>query len=157
MIDRATLRRRLLLVLFALGTNIGIRQVVATGEHGETEAALRHVRRHFVTRDNLRRAVTSSDLTALTRVPGVGKKGAERICLELRDKMGPAMSPATNAAQPAPPAALDVAREQVVEALTGLGWSTKVATDTVTRVVEGAGEDLPVAELLRASLRELGR
>ena len=36
----------LLLVLFALGTNIGIRQVVATGEHGETEAALRHVRRH---------------------------------------------------------------------------------------------------------------
>ena len=58
-IDRATLRRRLLLlVLFALGTNIGIRQVVATGEHGETEAALRHVRRHFVTRDNLRRVVT---------------------------------------------------------------------------------------------------
>ena len=56
-IDRATLRRRLLLCLFALGTNIGIRQLVATGEHGETEAALRHVRRHFVTRDNLRRAI----------------------------------------------------------------------------------------------------
>ncbi len=52
------MRRRLLLVLFALGTNIGIRQVVAIGEHGETEAALRHVRRHFVTRDNLHRAVT---------------------------------------------------------------------------------------------------
>jgi Tn3 transposase DDE domain len=55
-IDRAALCRRLLLCLFALGTNMGIRGIVATGEHGETEAALRHVRRHFITRDNLRRA-----------------------------------------------------------------------------------------------------
>lgn len=43
-IDRETLRRRLLLCLFALGTNIGIRGIVATGEHGQSEAALRHVR-----------------------------------------------------------------------------------------------------------------
>ncbi|GGS36799.1 hypothetical protein Snoj_16610 [Streptomyces nojiriensis] len=57
-IDRATLQRRLLLALFALGTNMGIRTIVATGEHGETEAALRHVRRHFITVDNLRAAVT---------------------------------------------------------------------------------------------------
>ena len=56
-IDRETLRRRLLLCLFALGTNMGIRAIVATGEHGESEAALRHVRRHFITRDNLRRAI----------------------------------------------------------------------------------------------------
>ncbi|WP_225835063.1 Tn3 family transposase [Streptomyces sp. NK08204] len=57
-IDRAVLQRRLLLALFALGTNMGIRAIVATGEHGETEAALRHVRRHFITVDNLRAAVT---------------------------------------------------------------------------------------------------
>jgi len=56
-IDRDTLRRRLLLCLFALGTNMGIKAIVATGEHGESEAALRHVRRHFITRDNLRRAI----------------------------------------------------------------------------------------------------
>ncbi|MGH3951716.1 MAG: Tn3 family transposase, partial [Pseudonocardiaceae bacterium] len=59
-IDRDTLRRRLLLCLFALGTNMGVKAIVATGEHGEhgeTEAALRHVRRHFITRDNLRRAI----------------------------------------------------------------------------------------------------
>nr|WP_228717521.1 Tn3 family transposase [Allosaccharopolyspora coralli] len=56
-LDRDTLRRRLLLCLFALGTNIGIRQLVATGEHEETERELRHVRRHFITRDNLRAAV----------------------------------------------------------------------------------------------------
>ncbi|MEV7436932.1 Tn3 family transposase [Streptomyces griseoviridis] len=57
-IDRATLQRRLLLALFARGTNMGIRAIVATGEHGETEAVLRHVRRHFITVDNLRAAVT---------------------------------------------------------------------------------------------------
>ncbi|MDF5757406.1 Tn3 family transposase [Spongiactinospora sp. TRM90649] len=57
-IDRATLQRRLLLALFALGTNMGIRAIVASGEHSETEAALRHVRRHFITVDNLRAAVT---------------------------------------------------------------------------------------------------
>jgi TnpA family transposase len=57
-IDRDLLRRRLLLTLFALGTNMGIKAVVSTGEHGETETALRYVRRHYVTRDNLRRAIT---------------------------------------------------------------------------------------------------
>ncbi|MET8537973.1 Tn3 family transposase [Streptomyces sp. NPDC005065] len=57
-IDRAVLQRRLLLALFALGTNMGIRAIVATGEHGESEAALRHIRRHFITVDNLREAVT---------------------------------------------------------------------------------------------------
>ena len=56
-LDRDTLRRRLLLVLFALGTNRGIKVIVNTGENGETEAALRHVRKHFITRDNLRRAI----------------------------------------------------------------------------------------------------
>lgn len=56
-LDRHTLRRRLLLCLFALGTNMGIKAIVSTGEHSESEAALRHVRRHFITRDNLRRAI----------------------------------------------------------------------------------------------------
>jgi TnpA family transposase len=56
-LDRHTLRRRLLLCLFALGTNMGIKAIASTGEHGETEAALRHVRRHYLTRDNLRRAI----------------------------------------------------------------------------------------------------
>ncbi|MFI1979024.1 Tn3 family transposase [Streptomyces wedmorensis] len=57
-IERDVLQRRLLLALFALGTSMGIRAIVATGEHGESEAALRHVRRHFITVDNLRAAVT---------------------------------------------------------------------------------------------------
>ena len=56
-IPRDVLRRRLLLVLFALGTNVGIKRIVATGGHGESEAALRHVRRMYLTRENLRRAI----------------------------------------------------------------------------------------------------
>ncbi len=56
-IPRAQLQRRLLLVLYALGTNLGIKAVVSGGDHGETEAALRRVRRMFITRDNLRAAV----------------------------------------------------------------------------------------------------
>ena len=57
-IDRDVLRRRLLLAVFALGTNMGIKSVVSSGDHGETETGLRYVRRHYITRDNLRRAIT---------------------------------------------------------------------------------------------------
>ncbi|MEU9578326.1 Tn3 family transposase [Streptomyces chilikensis] len=57
-IERDVLQRRLPLALFALGTNMGIRAIMATGEHGGSEAALRHVRRHFITVGTLRAAVT---------------------------------------------------------------------------------------------------
>lgn len=70
-LDRATLQRRLLLCLFALGTNMGIKAIVSTGEHGETEAQLRHVRKHFITRDNLRRAIAKLvNATFEARDPG---------------------------------------------------------------------------------------
>ena len=58
-IPRAVLRRRLLLVLFALGTNMGIKRIVSTGGHGESEAALGHVRRMYVSRESLRRAIAT--------------------------------------------------------------------------------------------------
>jgi hypothetical protein len=58
-LDRQTLNRRLLLVLFALGTNLGIRQMAATGDHGQDEAALRHVRATYATRQNLRAAIVA--------------------------------------------------------------------------------------------------
>ena len=71
-IPRAVLQRRLLLVLFALGTNMGIKRIVTTGEHGETEATLRHVRRLYVTRDNLRRAAAKlvNATLAVRALPG---------------------------------------------------------------------------------------
>lgn len=74
--DRSTLRRRLLLCCFALGTNMGIRRVVSTGEHGESEAALRRVRYLYVNRDNLRRAVTRLvNATLEVRDPGLWGQG----------------------------------------------------------------------------------
>ncbi len=56
-LPKPVLRRRLLLSLFALGTNMGIRQMTATGEHEEDEGALRRARASHITRDNLRRAI----------------------------------------------------------------------------------------------------
>jgi len=106
----------------------------------------------------LRLALASGDVAALTKVPGIGKKGAERLVLELRDKigagqLGPGSGPAgAPAAAPAAPW-----RDQVREALVGLGWSAKQADDTLDRVAPALGASPHVAEALRAALRELGR
>ncbi len=100
---------------------------------------------------DLRRAVAGNDLATLTKVPGVGRKGAERIVLELRDKLGPADAPAT-----VPAAATSAGQDQVVEALVGLGWSLKAAGDAVDAVLAGPDAPTVVADLLRAALRELG-
>ena len=105
--------------------------------------------------DRLRAAVTGSDLATLTKVPGIGKKGAERIVLELRDKIGvPSGAAGTT---PAAPAAGPSWRDQVTDALTGLGYSGKQAEDAVTSVAATAPADANVSEMLRAALRELGR
>jgi holliday junction DNA helicase RuvA len=107
--------------------------------------------------DRIRAAISGSDVAALTKVPGIGKKGAERMVLELRDKIG--VSAAAGAVTPAA-TAVPVWRDQVTEALVGLGWSGKQAEDAVQRVADGAGDPgaTPnVSEMLRAALRELGR
>jgi hypothetical protein len=58
-LPRDVLRRRILLVLFAVATNMGLTRMVAAGDGSETEAQLRRIRRLYVTRDNLRRAITA--------------------------------------------------------------------------------------------------
>jgi len=105
--------------------------------------------------DGLRRAVAGEDLAALKRVPGIGHKGAQRIVLELADRLGP---PTATTQHPAVPVAAD-RREEVVEALVGLGWTARAAADAVGAVLEGTegpiGSD-EVAGVLRAALRTLG-
>jgi Holliday junction DNA helicase RuvA len=106
------------------------------------------------TPDGLRRAVATEDLTALTKVPGIGRKGAQRIVLELGDRLGP---PGSGAAGVAPAAAVPGSRHgQVVEALVGLGWSTKQAEDAVGVVTADDGP-VETSAVLRAALRHLGR
>jgi Holliday junction DNA helicase RuvA len=116
--------------------------------------------------DGLRRAIGSADLAALTKVPGIGKKGAERIILELRDKIG---APAGAASSRTSVPALDQATDQVHDALVGLGWSSRQADDAVETVRSEAGSrseasdgsngrgTVNVSALLRAALKELGR
>ena len=104
--------------------------------------------------DGLRRAVSGGDLVALTKVPGIGRKGAERIVLELRDKIGMPSGAASSAAHR--PAATDWTA-QVHEALVGLGWSSRQADYTIEAIRPEAGDGLDVSALLRAALRELGR
>ena len=103
----------------------------------------------------LRNAIAGGDLSTLVKVPGIGKKGAERIVLELKDKVGPVVAPGQ---QPAP-AAADIGgdNEQVLDALIGLGWSAKQAQDALVRVTDAQPTETDMSVLLRGALRELGR
>lgn len=102
------------------------------------------------TPDALRRALADDDQAALTRIPGVGKKGAARMALELKDKLG-----APTSAGPLERSAVAGGPAEVVDALVGLGWNVKIAQRAVDSVVE-AEPDLDVPGTLRAALRTLG-
>jgi holliday junction DNA helicase RuvA len=108
--------------------------------------------------DELRRAVAGDDLAALTKVPGIGRKGAQRIVLELKDRIGTAASPA----QPAGSSGTSPAqgaqwRDQVHQALLGLGWQARDAESAVDAVSDQAGDSPDVSVLLRAALRTLAK
>lgn len=104
--------------------------------------------------DDLRRAVGSEDVKTLTRVPGIGQKGAQRIILELKDRLGsPLGGVRTAAAVPAH----EAWRDQVTQGLVGLGWSAKDAAGAVEAVAPEAGPAPDVAALLRAALRVLSK
>jgi Holliday junction DNA helicase RuvA len=103
--------------------------------------------------DGLRRAVTQEDVRALTAVPGIGQKGAQRIILELKDRIG---AP-TGIAVPAPARPDDGWRDQVRNGLVGLGWSAREADKAMDEVAPADGEPVDVAALLRAALRRLSR
>ncbi|AGZ53392.1 Holliday junction branch migration protein RuvA [Mycobacterium kansasii] len=97
----------------------------------------------------LRRALADGDVAALTRVPGIGKRGAERMVLELRDKVGPAgaAAPALNG---------NAVRTPVVEALVGLGFAAKQAEEATDKVL-AAEPGTTTSGALRAALALLGK
>ena len=108
------------------------------------------------TPEGLRRAVASEDLTALMKVPGIGRKGAQRIVLELTDRLGP---PASDAAggPAASPRSANGHHDEVVQALVGLGWNLKQAQQAVESVTADQSTGTDVAGTLRQALRQLGR
>jgi Holliday junction DNA helicase RuvA len=112
--------------------------------------------------DAVRAAVATDDVGALTLVPGVGKKGAQRLVLELKDKLGAGSGGGNVVRLPGQPA-VGAWREQLRAALTGLGWGGREVDEALAAVGPEAEAaiavgDMPdVASLLRASLRLLSR
>ena len=108
--------------------------------------------------DVLRRAVSTEDLGALTMVPGIGKKGAQRIVLEMKDRLGP-----PGESGDAPPRAAQRApswRDQVQSGLVNLGWPARDADLAIASLEEEGvidGDAVDVATVLRAALRKLSK
>jgi Holliday junction DNA helicase RuvA len=103
------------------------------------------------TPDAVRRAIGTEDLTALCLVPGIGRKGAQRMVLELKDKLGLAHTAQT-------PTGL-AWRDTLTDALTGLGWSQSQADEVVVRLAadtpDAAASDVPA--LLKRALAMMAR
>jgi Holliday junction DNA helicase RuvA len=109
--------------------------------------------------DELRQAVATENLVQLCKVPGIGRKGAQRLVIELKDKintagLAPFPTPATSAAVAAP-----AWRDQVTQGLQGLGWSARDAETACAEVehLVRADPDTSVAALMRAALQTLAR
>jgi Holliday junction DNA helicase RuvA len=100
--------------------------------------------------DDLVPAVRSGDLARLTRIPGVGRKTAERMIVELRDKLA-AMEIPQDAGRPV---ATTGGGDEVVFALTNLGYDRSDAENAV-EAVRSNGDDIDFEPLLRASLHRL--
>ena len=105
----------------------------------------------------VRLAIATHDIPALTAVPGIGKKGAERLVLELRDRIGALGDTETPVAEPGAVAPVAPWRDQVGHALVGLGWSAKEADAAVAQIAPEAEAGADVPTLLKAALRLLGR
>jgi holliday junction DNA helicase RuvA len=112
--------------------------------------------------DAVRAAVATDDLGALTLVPGIGRKGAQRLLLELKDRLGPPTGSA-RVAIPGAGTGVGVWREQLRAALTGLGWGGREVDEALAAVgpeaeaATAVGDAPDVAALLRTSLQLLSR
>ncbi|MBO9521271.1 MAG: Holliday junction branch migration protein RuvA [Nocardioidaceae bacterium] len=104
--------------------------------------------------DRIRAAVAHDDVKTLTAVPGIGQKGAQRIILELRDRIGAPGSVVAGKPVAAPAAAWE---GQVHAGLVGLGWSAKEADKAVAAVAPEVNGDPDVARLLRLALQALSK
>lgn len=110
--------------------------------------------------DQLRDIVAREDEAALTKITGIGKKGAQRLILELADRLGPSTGTSgASARRPAGHTGGDVWQTQVRQALIGLGWSGREAEEAVA-VVEAEhvdDADVEVSHMLALALRGMGQ
>lgn len=111
--------------------------------------------------DDLRTALASADETTLMRVPGIGRKGAQRLILELADRLGPSVGGGSASAAAA---GRGTWQEAVAAGLVSLGWSVREADSAVGDIdpvlaaeATAAGSSANVGALLKAALRTLDR
>jgi len=100
------------------------------------------------------RAILSSDMAMLTRIPGIGRKTAERLCFELKDRLSkdfPVLSGGTTGSFQ------QLGGNEVIEALLGLGFSRSEASGAVRSALVQAGEAAREEEILESALRLLNR
>jgi Holliday junction DNA helicase RuvA len=104
----------------------------------------------------VRRAIATGDYPTLVKVPGIGRKGAERIVIELRDRIG-AIDGDPGAPSLAGVTAIAPWKDQVLHALAGLGFGAKEATEAVETVAAESQDNPEVAVILRRAIQLLGR
>ena len=109
-----------------------------------------------MTVDQLRQAIAAEDLASITRIPGIGRKGAQRMVLELKDSLGVAAN--TDAVTPA---TAEPWRTDVQAGLESLGWNPRQASWAVAEIADdpgrASGEEADIAALLKAALQRLNR
>lgn len=104
-------------------------------------------------------AIQNDSVAVLTKVPGIGRKGAEKIIVELRDRVGALAADLDTSDQPSRQVATDPWREQVSSGLQSLGWSSKDADAAVEKIAPLVSEDpqISLGSLMKAALQSLAR
>lgn len=102
--------------------------------------------------DGFMRAVLESDLHKLTSIPGIGKKSAERIVLELKEKISkmPAGGPCSPGKQPG-----EVLEQDIVSSLLNLGYKERVAEMVAHKVAKEAAPGTSLSDAIKTALKEL--
>lgn len=112
--------------------------------------------------DDIIAAIRTNNLARLTSIPGIGRKTAERLVIELRDKITALSSPAleeqfaAQAGGAGAPASEDAMRDDALSALLNFGYQKAAAEKAITAAIQ-EGDDLSVEAILRRSLRTLAR
>lgn len=100
-----------------------------------------------ITLPDLKVAIQNEDIAILSRVPGIGKKTAERLIIELRDKVPDTLATITLS---------ETSKIQdAISALTNLGYNHSIAKKAISKTLEGSSKDLDLASLITLSLKNI--
>ena len=105
--------------------------------------------------DELIPAIRQSNVARLTSIPGIGKKTAERLVVELRDKLARLEVPSITASSP--PGAFSQQQDDLISALVNLGYPKPLADRAIQKAISQSGNDQSFEVLLRNSLQQLSR